>query len=114
MVVTEQRPGPHDVVFLPGPAVRPWITGELPKNYREMIGTRDDQNQFMPQVVEVPTIGEVIAEDDPPDNSVLREILIPPTRQLNLIPRLRLREATYEPTPPEIQAVTLAYMDKKT
>ncbi len=114
MIVAEQRQGPNDVVFLPGPAVGPWITGELPKDYREMIGMRDEENQFVPQVVEVPTIGEVIAEDNPPDNSVLREILIPPTCQLNLIPKPRLREATHEPTPPEIQAITLAYEDKKT
>ncbi len=113
MIVAEQHLGPHDVIFLPGPAVGPWITGELPKDYREMIGMRDDQNQFMPQVVEVPTIGEVIAEDELPDNSVLREILVPPMRQLNLIPKPRLREATLEPTPPEIQAITLAYKDKK-
>ncbi len=39
-IVAEQRPGPHDVVFLPGPAVGPWITGKLPNDYREMIGMR--------------------------------------------------------------------------
>ncbi len=114
MIVTEQHPGPHDVVFLPGPAVGPWITGEQPKDYREMIRMHNKQNQFVLQIIEVLTIGEVIAKDEPLDNSVLREILIPPTRQLNLIPRPRLREATHEPTPPEIQAITLAYMDKKT
>ncbi len=29
MIVTEQCPGPHNVIFLPGPAVGPWITEEL-------------------------------------------------------------------------------------
>ncbi len=78
-----------------------------------MIGTRDAKDQFVPQVMEMPTVGEIIAEDDPPSDSVLREILIPPTRQLNLIPKPRLREATFEPTLPEILAKTLAYEDER-
>ncbi len=33
MIVAEQRSGPHDVVFLSGSPVGPWITRELPKDY---------------------------------------------------------------------------------
>ncbi len=99
MIVAEQRLGPHNVIFLPGLSVGPWITRELPKDYREMIRTHNAQGQFVPQVIEVPNVSDVIAEDELPDSSVLQEILIPPTGQLNLIPRPRLREMTYELTP---------------
>ncbi len=60
-LVAEQRPGLNDFLFIPGPAVPPWIKNEIPTNYHEMILVENENGQMVPQKIERHVIGEIVA-----------------------------------------------------
>ncbi len=63
MLIAEQRPGLNDFLFVPGPAVPPWIKNEIPIDYREMILVENKNGQMVPQKIQQHVIGEIVAEE---------------------------------------------------
>ncbi|MCP4550394.1 MAG: hypothetical protein GY835_28380, partial [bacterium] len=114
-LVAEQRPGPADILFVPGPSVPKWISARIPEHFEEMIYVQNKDGEMEQMEVESPTVGEVIAEDDEvaDQEAELREILIPEPRELLLIDKPRLAEASFEQTPLSIQITRLAFQKKK-
>ncbi len=78
---------------------------------------QNDNGQMVPQKIEQHVIGRIVAEEGVEnDQYELREILVPPEHQLDLIPKPKLIEAAYEVPPVKVvrAAVTkLHYLASK-
>ncbi len=64
VLVAEQRPGPNDLIFVPGPSVPKWASARIPDRFEEMIYVQNEDGEMEQMEVDLPTVGEVIAEDD--------------------------------------------------
>ncbi len=91
MLIAEQRLDLNDFLFIPGPAVPPWIKNKIPIDYHDTILVENKNGQMVPQEIQQHVIGEIVAEEgDKNDQYELREVLVSPEHQLDLIPKLKL------------------------
>ncbi len=63
-LVAEQRPGPTDLIFVPGPSIPKWVSSHIPECFEEMIYVQNDDGEMEKMCIKPPTVGEVITEND--------------------------------------------------
>ncbi len=55
-LIAEKRPGPTDILFMPGPSVPKWISAHIPKRFEEMIYVQNEDGEMEQMEVEPPTV----------------------------------------------------------